>query len=304
MKKKGIKFLTPACISMHSYGLKDISIAIDKPGNEIFIYLNEKGKGVEIDTFSKEKRDKEGVKEKVLKFANSFLEEINSELGVSLIIYNRIPFLSGLGLLEANITGVVMAMNELLKSHFRKLELFNFIIKKSSDLNIDISESGIAANLFGGIILYNNNLHNPIQKLYTPHGVNLSIINYRNNITSNNLGTISVEDLFLQSKNNATFIKSLLTSDHDLLSKSLKNNIFEERIAKNIDWFEDIKKISYSNGVYALGFSHFGESIFILNPNTLIKDINHNQLQDYFDSKNIKIDLIETEFNLNGLIKY
>lgn len=304
MNNKGIKIFAPASISMHTYGLKDISIAINKPGNEILAHLLDKSKSIEINTFTKEKNDVEGVKDIVLKYANDFHKEVNGEFGVVLNIYNRIPFFAGLGILEANIAGVIVALNILLKGHFKINELFNYIVDKSIEWGINISESGIAVSLFGGIILYNEELYDPIQKLYVPHGMNLSIIIKRNNIDKNILNTINAEEFFLQSKNNATFIKSLMTTDHDLLSKSLKNNVFENKISQKIDWFEDVKHISYSNGVYAIGFSHFGESVFILNPNTLIKDTNHNDLNDYFKNKNIKVELIGTEINLNGLFKY
>ena len=161
----------------------------------------------------------------------------------------------------------------MLKGNFKKKELFDFIISKSKKFEINISESSIAAILYGGIILYNETLHEPVQKLYAPHGMNLTIINKINKVNKSALENISAEDFFLQSTNNASFIKSLFTTDHDLLSNSLKNNVFEKKLVQNIEWFEDIKKMSYFNNVYAVGFSHYGETVFILNPNTLIKSL-------------------------------
>ncbi len=300
---KGIKLFSPATISMLSYGLKDVSIAIEKPGNEILVKTNSKT-GVDIITYSKEKEDKNNVKASVQDIAEAFLSEIDSKSGVDIEIFNRIPFQAGLAELEANITGVISALNDILNAHFENHRLFDFIITKTDELGIDILASAVAANLFGGIILYNKNLHHPIQKLYAPHGLNLTLIERRNKIDKTIFEDISSNELFEQSKNNAGFIKSLFTTDHDLLSNSLKHNVFDEKIASNIEWYNDVKQISYDNEVYSTGFSHYGETAFIINPNTLIRDENNKAINEYFKSKNIKAKLIETVISLNGIFKY
>ena len=301
---KGIKLFAPACISMLSYGLRDVSIAIEKPGNEIIAKTNGDNRGVNIVSFSKEKEDENGVKAAVLKIANSFMSTVNAGVGVDLEIFNRIPFYSGLGALEANITGTISALNDILNAHFENQELFDFIINETKINNIDVLPSSIAANIFGGIILFNENLHHPIQKLYAPHGLNLTLIEKRNKIDKEIFENISSQELFDQSRNNAGFIKSLFTTEHDLLSKCLRYNVFDEKIGSNIDWYFDIKKISYDNEVYSIGFSHFGETVFIINPNTLIRDENNKAMTQYFSKNKIKVKLINTVINLNGIFKY
>ncbi len=300
---KGIKLFSPATISMLSYGLKDVSIAIEKPGNEILVKTNSKT-GIDIITYSKEKEDKNNVKASVQAIAEAFLSEIDSEEGIDIEIFNRIPFQAGLAELEANITGVISALNDILNAHFENRQLFDFIITRADELGIDILTSAVATNLFGGIILYNKNLHHPIQKLYAPHGLNLTLIEKRNKIDKTIFENISSNELFEQSKNNAGFIKSLFTTDHDLLSNSLKYNVFDEKIASNIEWYNDVKQISYDNEVYSIGFSHYGETAFIINPNTLIRDENNKAIIEYFKNKNIKAKLIETVISLNGIFKY
>jgi len=300
----GIKLFAPACISMLSYGLKDVSIAIEKPGNEIFAKLIEGSNKVEIKTYTKEKDDQNGTKEIIFAFVEKFIKTTGSNDSVELEIYNRIPFQSGLGNLEANITGVISAVNDLLKGHFKNQEIFDFILSTAKEMDVNILPSNVAANIFGGIILYNENLYRPVQKLYVPHGLNISIINKRNIPNKDVFENISSEDLFKQSINNAGFIKSLFTTDHDLFSNSLKENVFDEKIGANIDWYADIRELAYKNEVYSIGFSHYGETVFIINPNTLIKDENHKAINEYFKNNNIKADLIETIINLNGLYKY
>lgn len=301
---KGIKIFAPACISMLSYGLKDVSIAIEKPGNEIYAKLVEDSGLVEIITFTKEKEDLIGTKEILIKFANKFIETINSKDGVVLEIYNRIPFRSGLGNLEANITGTISALNDLLKGGHNNQRLFDFIIKTAIELDIEILPSNIAASIYGGIILYNAKLYRPVQKLYVPHGLNISILNKIIPANKNAFEGISSTELFEQGINNASFIKSLFTTDHDLFSNSLKNNVFDKKIGDSIGWYADIREISYRNEVYSIGFSHYGETVFIINPNTLIKDENHKKIEEYFQRNNMKIELIDTVINLNGLFKY
>jgi len=56
--------------------------------------------------------------------------------------------------------------------------------------------------------------------------------------------------------------------------------------------------------VYSIGFSHFGETVFIINPNTLIRDENNKAMTQYFSKNKIKVKLINTVINLNGIFKY
>ncbi len=301
---KGIKLFAPSCISLLSYGLRDISIAINRPGNEILAKLNMDNNDIIFNTYSKEKDDTKGIKDIVLKFAKQFKTKTKSSRGVLFDIFNRIPFNMGLGELEANITGVIFALNNILNTHFENKDIFNFIIETAQEFNLDILQSNVAANIFGGIILYNNNLHHPVQKLYAPLGLNLTIIEKRNKIDNTIFDNTDAQELFEQSKNNAGFIKSLFTTDHDLLANSLKYNVFDDKIAANINWYKDVKSISYNNEVYSIGFSHYGETVFIINPNTHIRDENNKEILQYFKNKGIKAKLIETEINLNGIFVY
>ena len=304
MDNSGIKIFAPACISLHSFGIPDLSLAIDNPGIEIIAHIDKKDISTQIDLYSKEKEDENNTKNIVLDIANSFLKHINSDKGVRLEILNKIPFDSGLGQIEAAITGSVVAINDLLKSHVEKKEIFDFIISKSTGYDIKINPANIAANLFGGIILYNKNTANPIQKIYNPHGINFSIVLMKREINDNILDKINASLFIKQSSNMALLIKGLMISDLDLISDALKNNEFEQFFAKNDIIFEKIKEISYKNKVYSTGFTHLGESIVIMNPNTLIAEQNDGELEEYLSMQGKIFKIINSNINLNGLYKY
>ena len=304
MSNSGIKIFAPACISMHSFGIPDLSIAIDNPGIEIIAHIDENNISSQIDLYSKEKEDVNNTKRVVLDITNGFLKYINSDIGVRLEILNKIPFDSGLGQIEAAITGSVVAINDLLKSHVEKKEIFDFIINKIQEYNLEIIPSNIAANLFGGIILYNKNTANPIQKIYNPHGINFSIILMKRELNDNIFDKINTYHLLKQSSNISLLIKGLMISDLDLISDALKNNELEQFFAKNDILFEKIKEISYKNKVYSTGFSHLGESIIIINPNTLIAEQNNTELVEYLNSQGKIFKIINSKINLNGLYKY
>lgn len=302
MSNSGIKIFAPACVSMHSFGMPNLSIAMDNPGNEIIAHIDEKNIYATIDLYSKEKDDKNNTKEIVLDIANAFLKYINSNKGIRFEILNKIPFDSGLGQLESSVTGSIVAINDILKSHLDKQEIFKFLIEKIQDYNIEINPSNIAANLFGGIILYNKNTNNPIQKIYSPYGINFSLILMKREINNGTFDSLDPIHLLDQSSNIALLIKGLMISDLDLIADALKNNELERFFTNKI--FEEIKRISYKNDVYSVGFSHLGESIIIMNPNSLIEDKNSKELEKYLKNNGEKFKILTAKLNLNGLYKY
>lgn len=302
MSNSGIKIFAPACISMHSFGLPELSIAIDNPGNEIIAHTDDKDISANIDLYSKEKEDTNNTKEIVLDITNAFLKNTGSNKGIRLEILNKIPFDSGLGQIEAAITGSIVAINDLLKSHLDKKAIFDFIITKIPEYNIEISPSNIAANLFGGIILYNKNTVDKIQKIYNPQGISFSIIIMKRGINRDIISKISSDHFMKQSSNLALLIKGFMISDLDLISDALKNNEFEEFFIDTD--YEEIKRISFKNKVYSTGFSHLGESIVIMNPNTLVAEQNNAELEKYLKMQDKKFKILTSKINLNGLYKY
>ncbi|HHH54034.1 MAG TPA: hypothetical protein ENK91_10275 [Bacteroidetes bacterium] len=304
MSYSGIKLFAPASLSFYSYGLKNLSICLDNPGNEIKAHIDDTYKTVTLDSYSKEKKDRFGSKEIIKEFAISFLSEFNANTGIKLEISNRIPFDSGLGFLEANITGTLIALNNLLKMHLDKTTIFNFILKNASEKNIRILPSNIAANLYGGIILYNEKAFNPIQKIYNPHGISFTLIPTKSHSNQNPFSQIPSELFPDQAVSIATLIKGLMIDDAELMATGINNNLFEKHLISNMDFMLDIREISFNNKVYALGLAHLGEIIFIVNPNTLIKEQNDAEITEYFKIKNIKLSLYNSNINLNGIYKY
>jgi homoserine kinase len=304
MANSGIKIFAPACISMHYMGLKDLSVALDNPGNEIIAHIDDKNISAKIELYSNEKNDLHKTKEIVIDITNDFLKYIDSHKGVRFEILNRIPFDAGLGQIEAAITGSIVAINDVLKSHLEKEEIFDFIIKKIPEYDIEISPSIIAANLFGGIILYNKNTTNPIQKIYSPQGINFTILLMKRDTNPHLLEKIDSRSLYNQSSDIALLIKGFMISDLDLIADALRNNEFESIITKNDQLYNDIKTISLNNGAYSTGFTHLGESIVIFNSNTLIHEINSMEIEKYLTSKKLNFKIVNSQINLNGMYKY
>ncbi len=299
-KTAGLKVNVPSTISMLAYGIPDISIALDMPSNEIVANIGDDS-GFNIEVFTNKANDKENTRQKLELLIEEFAKSFDSNLGVNLKITNKILFGRGLGNLEASLVGSFMVISKILKVNYDKYQLFDLIADTAKKTEISINLSRIAAILFGGIILYNPTLNKPIQKLYAPSGLKITLIDTDIKTDEKLFENVDAKMLFEQSRNNASFVKALFESDHDLLSNSLKNNVFEGELSKNIAWFKDIKDIVYSQGAYAIGFSNKGEISFILNPNTLIQSEINNKINAYFESEKIELKLINTEFNLNGV---
>ena len=299
--KKGLKVHVPACLSFLAFGLKDMSIALTAPGNEIKI-SHASNDELYISLYTKEKEDNKQYKDILYKIAKAFLDYVDAQEGLDLQFYNRIPFGMGLGNLEANIAGMIFAANDILKSHFTKKKILDFIRNFSVIFSLEINPSNIAANLYGGIILYNENISVPVQKLYSPSGINFTLIINDEEIFNPGIIFEDKESILKHNINIATLIKGLIVTDLDLIADSLRARTYP--FEDFLPWYKDIKDISLDNGVYATGFNNRAESVFILNPNTLIRDNNTKAIKKYFSDNKLKLKTIDAEINLNGIFKF
>jgi homoserine kinase len=299
----GIKFTSPASVSFYSLGLKNLSVTIEHPYNEIIARKVPSIKGIEIESFSHSRDDEQNVFDTLIKAGNAFAEKFNIGAGTVFNISNRIPFNSGLGNIEASITALISAINELHKVNQDKKQIYDFVEEIELKLGFGINLASVAANLFGGFMAYDPGTAKRIHKIYHPKGLYFSSFYF-------NKETINVPETAFSSHQSDNFstsltslINGLIISDLDLINSGLKNNLFLQSHPKMNSHFDDIQRISIKNGAMGLGFVKNQNTIFVIYNNTVIKDLNNEKISSFLKEKKAEFVLFDSEVSLNGIYK-
>jgi hypothetical protein len=302
-KNTGIKFVSPATISFYSFGINSLSFAIDNPANEIIARPDYSNSGIYIESFAHSKDDTHNIKEKLITIGNTFQKKFNIGSGTIFNLNNNIPFQSGLGNLESGITGLISALNELHKLRLDKKQVFDFIEETSVRSDLAVNLSSVAANLFGGFIAYDPQTTKRIHKIYHPKGLYFSSFFFKNENYIEPETQFNMPQSDKYSTSLISLINGLIISDLDLICSGLKNNLFLQSHPKRNTHFDKIQLISIENGAMGIGFTKNFNTLFVLYPNTVIKDLNNEKISSFLKEKKAEFVLFDSEVSLNGIYK-
>jgi len=306
--KTGIKVYAPASLGNFSTGLNMISVALDEPGDEIIARLNTKIQGIHIESITgfKKNLSKEIDKNSASLAGQLLLDYLGNRTGISLKIDKKIPINSGLSSNAASAVAGVYAVNELLGRPLKRYDLLPFAIEAAAKFDIKAFPAQVTSILFGGTILYKDIKSNEFQKLYTPHGIQISLLLPDLDLKEEEKlkmlpGHLSIEESNLEQRNIATMISALFTSNFELLGESIRSNIMKERLNNHYPWFSEIEALSIKKGAFGCGFAGLGPSIFIASPNSLIAGEIEQKLKPIFNKHNRNFTYFLTHINLNGI---
>lgn len=153
--KKEIKVFAPASVTNVSCGFDILGFAIDGPGDELILRINDKS-GV---TISKITGDNHKLPLDVNKNTAgisllSFLKELNLKKGIEIEIHKKMALGSGLGSSAASAVASVFALNEILNKPFKRKDLLPFALEgEKITCGGTPHADNVAASLFGGFIV-------------------------------------------------------------------------------------------------------------------------------------------------------
>ena len=306
--KTGIKVFAPASIANFSTGLSIMSVAVNHPGDELTARLNPEYRGVKIEQIRGYKKgmSKEVNFNSASHAGQLLLDHLGEKTGISFNIHKKIPLSSGFSSNAASAVAGVFAVNELLGRPLERYGLLPFAEKAAARFNMQPFPAQVCSILFGGIILYKSNDTEKFQKVYTPKGIKLTLIQpdielneqEKFNFLPKSTGIL---DTIKDGGNIATMISSLYTSDFNLFSESLQDSLLKEHLKIHYPYFSEVEELSISKGAFGCGFAGLGPGIFIASPNSLIADEIELEMESLFGRHKIGFKLSQTEINLNGV---
>ena len=309
--RTGIKVFAPASIANFSTGFSIVSAAIDQPGDEIIASIDNDISGVVIDSITGYKK---GLSLEVLQNSAALagqllLDKLNNTSGIRFKIHKKTPLNSGLSSNASSAVAGVFAVNELLGRPLERYDLLPFAIEAASRFDILSFPAQVSSILFGGIILYRDIRKDSFQKLYTPHGIQLTLIIPEIQYSeAEKLSFLQKEINYLDSRdaisNSASMVSALYTSDFELFADNLRSNPLNDILKKDYQYFEELETIAIEHGAFGCSFAGFGPVVFIASPNSLIAEEISAKIEPVFKKLKIDHQLINTRINLNGVYIY
>ena len=263
-----IKVFTPATIANISCGFDILGLCLDTIGDEMTV-RKVSTKGVKITNIIGQDLPFELNKNVAGVSAMAFLENIDEKVGFEIEIHKKIKPGSGIGSSAASSAGVVYAMNELLGKPFSNLELISFAMQGEKLASGCVHADNVAPVLLGGFTLIRSYEPLEVLKINSPNDLFVAVIHPQIELKTSDARSVLKEQVPLknmvkQMGNFGGLISGLYTSDYQLISRSLHDEIIEPNRSILIPKFEQVKKTALTNGALGAGISGSGPSIFAL----------------------------------------
>ena len=265
-----IKVFAPATVANVTCGFDVLGFAIDAPGDELILNLNNTGT-VRITKITGDdgKLPLEPSKNTAGAAILSMLNFLGSTQGVDIVLHKKMPFGSGLGSSAASAAASVVALNHLLNIGLSKQELVSFAMDGESVASGSKHADNVAPAVFGGCTLVRG--YNPLDivPIPTPENLYCSIILPDIEINTKEARamlspTVKLSDAITQWGNLAGLIAGFMSHDYGLISRSMQDIIIEPIRSKLIPGFNQIKQSALDCGALGAGISGSGPATFAL----------------------------------------
>lgn len=271
-----IKVFAPASVSNVGPGFDLMGFALEYPG-DVIIVTTKKQNGLVIRKISGDgnvlpTNPKLNTTTVAIR---SLLEKYNISTGLDVEIRKKMGIGSGLGSSAASSVGGVFAVNKLLDLKLTKDELLKYALAGEMIASGSLHADNIAPALYGGFILVRS--YDPIEilKIQYPKKLFVSIV-YPDIVIKTCEARkmlpkrVSVKTAVAQAGNSAGLITGLLTSNYELIGKSIMDSIAEPYRAKLIPCYDDVREAAFNAGALNCNITGSGPSMFAFS--TSLKD--------------------------------
>ena len=269
MKSK-ITVYAPATVANIGCGFDSMGLAIDEPGDELTLALNDERK-IRIRKISGDntKLSYDAGKNTAGVAIQSLITSLGINQGFDIWLKKKMPLSSGLGSSAASSVAAAFAANELLGRPYSREELVGFAMAGEKVASGAAHADNAGPSLLGGIVLIRS--YNPLEVISLPVPDKLMVIVVHPDVellTKNSRAvlpkTISLKDGIAQWSNTAALVAGLYTSNYSLIGRSVSDRIAEPHRASLIPCFGEVKAMAIIKGALACNISGSGPSIFAL----------------------------------------
>jgi len=312
--KSNFKVVAPATIANLGCGLDALGLALESPGDEVFVKPSNKS-GIHISSILNNKtktsldpnKNAAGISAQLVLDHLKSNFELDPNMGLDLSLNKKVAVGHGLGSSSASAVGGAFAVNEAFGCHLTKRELIPFIIKGEEMAEGQLRINSLIPSLLGGIILTRDHQNLDFHRLPIIKGLYIVVIYARNQILTqkqvrNNLtNKTEISNAIQQSANLGAFVQALYTSNLDLLSRTLTDHIAEKHWSSLIPFFKELKVSALNNGALGSGLAGTGSGVFALCKNSLEAEKVAKAMGEVYTSNKIRNTIIISQIDHEGV---
>jgi len=304
---RSIKIFSPATVANVGCGFDIFGFALEYPGDEIILKTSKK-KGLVITRITGDngKLTFEPEKNTVTIPILHFLEHLNSKTGFEIELHKKMPMGSGLGSSAASAVGGVFGANMLLGEPLGRSELMSFAIKGEEAVSGAIHYDNIGPALLGGFVIIRSYEPLDIIKINTPPDLFCAVVHPHVEVRTEYARSIlkkeiSLSDGIKQWGNVAGLVTGLLTSDYNLIGRSIEDAVAEPVRAGLIPEYFSVKERAIKEGALGVNISGSGPSVFALTDSKERAFIVGDAMKKRFNEGNLNCDLYVSGINNKGV---
>lgn len=301
-----IKVFAPATVGNACVGFDVLGFAVEKPGDEIQLTKSDiPGIRIVEITGDDGKLSRDAQKNTASIAIQAFLKEYNQPIGIDLLLHKKMPFGSGLGSSAASAVAGAFAVNELFDRPFPKEKLLHFAMEGEFFASGAHHADNVTPCLYGGFTLIRSNDPYDVINIQVPNDLHVVLIYPEVEIITSEARNLLPYDIPLKTAskqwaNVAGLICGLMSSDFDLISRSMKDYVAEPYRAKLIPGFNDVKKLAIQAGALGLSISGSGPTMFAFCQGEDIAKTCGEALEGYYEDRGIGHQLFVSKINKKG----
>lgn len=305
MSKK-IKVFAPASIGNVSCGFDVLGLAVNSPGDEVELELNETRevrikKIVGDDGRLPLEADKNTAGVAVL----SYLHHLGVKQGVDITLFKNLPLGSGMGSSAASAVAAVVAINHLMNEPLTRMQLLPFAMEAERIACGAAHADNAAPSLLGGLILIRENDPLDVISIPTPRELFCVLLHPHIEIKTRDArqilkASISLQDGITQWANTAALVAGMMKNDYDLIGRSLVDVVVEPIRSQLIPGFSQVRKAALASGALGVGISGSGPTLFMLCKGNVSAEKVSVATEQVFQSLSLPCDVFVSAVNTEG----
>lgn len=266
--KKTVRAYAPASIGNVSCGFDVMGLAVDAPGDEVSITLNDSNivtiKKIEGDNGKLPRNAEENTAGVAV---IEYLKAVGSNEGAEITLTKNLPLGSGMGSSAASAVAAVVAINDLFGNRLSKRELLPFVMQAEFIACGSAHADNAAPSLLGGLILIRDNHPLDIIEIPTPDDLMCVLVHPHVEVKTRDARqvlkkTIPLKDAITQWGNTAALVAGMMKPDYELIGRSLQDVVAEPVRSVLIPGFHSIKAKAVEAGALGCGISGSGPTMF------------------------------------------
>lgn len=263
-----IRVFAPATVANVSCGFDIFGLAVDNPGDEVIVRKRKDDKIVITQITGDEgKLTLDPLRNAVSVPIFKYLHQLNRNHGFDIELHKQMPLGSGLGSSSASSVAGVFAVNELLGKPMPVRDLLPFAMEGERVACGSAHADNVAPALLGGFVVVRSYSPLDVFKIKTPDDLYVTIVHPDIEVNTKDArhilrNEVSMKKTISQMGNVAGMITGLITSDYELISRSMVDYIIEPIRSILIPQFFEVKMAAMDNGALGCSISGAGPSVF------------------------------------------